>query len=92
MSAGAPSTRLVVVPNFLLHNHHAADDCGVVFAAFRGFASPLRHTEALASCRSGGHEIWWRAAAEDETAALRQLPRYVATNSTATRVSPVAVP
>jgi hypothetical protein len=92
MSARLTSTRLVDVPYFLLHNHHAADDCGVVFAAFRGFASPLRHTEALVSCRSGGHEIWWRTAAQDEAAALRQLPRYVATNSTATRVNPVAVP
>jgi hypothetical protein len=92
MSAGVISTMLVDVSYFLLHNHHAADDCGVVFAAFRGFASPLRHTEALVSCRSGGHEIWWRVAAEDEAAALRQLPRYVATNSTATQVVPVAVP
>lgn len=92
MSAGGIFTMLVDVSYFLLHNHHAADDCGVVFAAFRGFASPLRHTEALASCRSGGHEVWWRVAAEDEAAALRQLPRYVATNSTATRVNAVAVP
>jgi hypothetical protein len=92
MSAGATSTRLVDVPHFLLHNHHTADDCGVVFAAFRGFSSPLRHTEALASCRSGGHEVWWRVAAQDAAGALRQLPRYVATKSTATRVDPVAVP
>ena len=92
MSARAKFTMLIDVPNFLLHNHHADDDCGVVFAAFRGFASPLRHTEALASCRNGGHEIWWRTAAENEAAALRQLPHYVATNSTATRVNSVAVP
>jgi hypothetical protein len=82
----------VGVPSFLLHNHHAAGDCGVVFAAFRGFASPLRHTEALASCRNGGHQIWWRVVAEDKAAALRQLPRYVAANSTATRVDSIAVP
>ena len=92
MSAVTPFTMLVDVPYFLLHNHHAADDCGVVFAAFRGFVSPLRHTEALASCRGGGHEVWWRVAAEDAAGALRQLPRYVASNSTATRVDPVAVP
>lgn len=77
---------------FLLHNQHAAEDCGVVFAAFRGFASPLRHGEALASCRSGGHEVWWRVTAQDAAAALRQLPRYVAGRSTATRVDPIAVP
>lgn len=92
MSGGATVTMLIRVSNFLLHNQHAADDCGVVFAAFRGFASPLRHTEALASCRSGGHEVWWRVAAEDAAGALRQLPRYVAGNSTATRVDPIAVP
>ena len=92
MSAGARFAMLVDVPYFLLHNHHTADDCGVVFAAFRGFNSPLRHTEALASCRNGGHEVWWRVAADDAAGALGQLPRYVATNSTATRVDPVAVP
>jgi hypothetical protein len=91
MSAGTTSTRLVDVPYFLLHNQHAAGDCGVVFAAFRGFASPLRHTEALASCRSGGHEVWWRVAAEDAAGALGQLPRYVAGNSTATRVDSIAI-
>ena len=92
MSADARFTMLVDVPYFLLHNHHTAGDCGVVFAAFRGFTSPLRHTEALASCRNGGHEVWWRVAAEDAGAALRQLPRYVADTSTATRVDPIAVP
>jgi hypothetical protein len=92
MSLRAAAAMLVPVPRFLLHNRHAADDCGVVFAAFQGFTSPLRHTAALASCRSGGHEIWWQAAADDEDAALRQLPRYVATTSTATRVDDVDVP
>jgi hypothetical protein len=92
MSARAAVARLMPVPQFLLHNRHAADECGVVFAAFRGFVSPLRHTDAFASCRSGGHEIWWRVAAEDEAAALRQLPRFVATTSTATRIDRVATP
>jgi hypothetical protein len=92
MSAGASFTMLVHVSHFLLHNHHAAEDCGVVFAAFRGFASPLRHREALASCRSGGHEVWWRVTADNAAGALSQLPRYVATNTTAIRVHPVAVP
>jgi hypothetical protein len=92
MSARAGFTMLVDVPQFLIHNRHAAENCGVVFAAFRGFASPLRHHEALASCRSGGHEIWWQVAAHDQAAALSQLPRFVATTSTATRVDWVAVP
>ena len=92
MSAGADDTMLVDVPYFLLHNRHEPDDCGAVFAAFRGFVSPLRHAEALASCRSGVHEVWWRVAAEDAAGALRQLPHYVAGNSTAIRVDPIAVP
>ena len=92
MSARAMATMLIAVPHFILHNRHDADDCGVVFAAFRGFTSPLRHTAALVSCRSGGHEVWWRVVAENEAAALHQLPRYVATTSTATRVDQVAVP
>jgi hypothetical protein len=92
MSARARGSRLVVVPHFLLHNRHTAGDCGVVFAAFRGFPSPLRHTPALATCRSGGHQVWWRTTAADEAAALRQLPRYVATATTATRVERVDTP
>jgi hypothetical protein len=92
MSAGAAAVMLGAVPQFLLHNRHSADDCGVVFAAFRGFPSPLRHTTALVSCRTGGHEIWWRSVAADEAAALRQLPRYVAGTSTATRVDRIDVP
>ncbi|MBL7255531.1 hypothetical protein [Paractinoplanes lichenicola] len=80
------------MPRFLLHNRHAAADCGVVFAAFRGFPSPLRHTGALASCRAGGHEIWWQATAADAAGALDQLPHYVAATTTATRIEPVDTP
>ena len=92
MSVRARGSRLVAVPLFLLHNRHTAGDCGVVFAAFRGFASPLRHTAALAACRSGGHEVWWRTTAPDEGPALGQLPRYVAAATTATRVEWVDTP
>jgi hypothetical protein len=67
MSARVMATMLVAVPHFILHNRHDADDCGVVFAAFRGFTSPLRHTAALVSCRSGGHEIWWRVVAGERS-------------------------
>ena len=77
---------------FVLHHLHGAGDCGVVFAAFRGFASPLRRTEALSSCPCGGHEIWWSVMAEDEVAALGLLPHYVAVRATATRVENVRIP
>ncbi|MCY1139107.1 hypothetical protein OWR29_14005 [Actinoplanes sp. Pm04-4] len=80
------------MPLFLLHNRHTAGDCGVVFAAFRGFSSPLRHTAALATCRGGGHEIWWHTTAADAGAALTQLPRYVAASTTATRVERIDTP
>jgi hypothetical protein len=80
------------VAQFVVHHRHEPGDCGVVFAAFAGFASPLRHTAALASCPFGGHEIWWSVAAEDEVAALRQLPHFVAQRATARRVQEVRVP
>ena len=44
---------------YLLHHRHEPDVCGVVVASFKGHDSPLRHRPALASCRSGGREIWW---------------------------------
>jgi ketosteroid isomerase-like protein len=39
---------------YLLHHRHEPDECGVVFAPFKGHHSPLRHRPTLASCRSGG--------------------------------------
>src|SRR3954453_2837461 len=92
MSGRPRHGRLAGVPQYPLPHRHTATDCGVVFAAFSGFASPLRHGTALASCRSGGHEIWWSVTAADETAALRLLPGYLATTCTATRIDEVAIP
>ena len=31
----------------------------MVFASFKGHDSLLRHRATLASCRTGGHAIWW---------------------------------
>jgi len=80
------------MPRYLLHHRHDPHECGVVFASFRGHESPLRHRPTLASCRSGGHEIWWTVTAEDAAAALRLLPHYVAERSTVTRVEQVQIP
>jgi len=80
------------VPQFLIHHRHGGDDCGVAFASFHGFASPLRRSTTLASCRSGGHEVWWSVTAEDEASALRLLPHYVAARATAVRVEQVRIP
>ena len=80
------------MPRYLLHHHHEPHECGVAFAAFRGFESPLRHQATLASCHSGGHAIWWTVEASTEETALGLLPFYVAERTTATRVSEVEIP
>jgi hypothetical protein len=77
---------------FVLHHHHQAHECGVVFASFKGHSSPLRHKPTLASCRSGGHAIWWTVEATSEAEALALLPIYVAERTTATSVSTVDIP
>ena len=77
---------------YLLHHSHEPQECGVVFASFKGHHSPLRHRPTLASCRSGGHEIWWTVEANGEEDALALLPPYVAARTTATPVSEVPIP
>jgi hypothetical protein len=77
---------------YLLQHRHEARECGVVFAAFKGHESPLRHRPTLASCRSGGHAIWWTVEAETEAEALGLLPYYVAERTTVSRVSEVQIP
>ena len=77
---------------FLLHHRHEPHECGVVFASFKGHDSPLRRLPTLASCRSGGHAIWWTVDAACEQDALALLPFYVAERTTATRVSEVDIP
>ena len=77
---------------YLLHHRHEPDECGVVFASFRGHRSPLRRRPALASCRSGGHAIWWTVDAATEHDALALLPSFVAERTTVTSVSEVRIP
>ena len=77
---------------YLLHHRHEPRQCGVVFAAFKGHESPLRRRETLASCRSGGHAIWWTVEADSEDDALALLPFYVAERTMATKVSKVEIP
>jgi len=80
------------MPRYLLHHHHEASECGVVFAAFRGFESPLRHQGALASCDCGGHSLWWTVDASSVAKALAQLPYFVAERTTAVQVNQVLIP
>jgi hypothetical protein len=80
------------MPSYMLQHRHEPRECGVVFAAFKGHESPLRHRSALSSCRSGGHTIWWAVDAATEAEALALLPSYVAERTTAIRVSEVTIP
>jgi len=77
---------------YLLYHHHEAHECGAVFASFKGHQSPLRHKPTLASCRSGGHAIWWTVEAASEHDALALLPFYVAERTTLTSVTEVQIP
>jgi hypothetical protein len=77
---------------YLIHHRHAAHECGVAFASFRGHESWLRHRAALSSCHSGGHAIWWTVDAATEADALALLPFFIAERATATAVTEVAIP
>lgn len=77
---------------FLLHHRHTTGECRVVFASFKGFASPLRHRAAVGSCAWGGHELWWDLEADSDADALGLLPRYVAERTTAHQVGDVEIP
>ena len=77
---------------FLLQHRHEPHECGVVFAAFKGHESALRRRATLASCLSGGHQIWWAVEAATEQDALALLPFYVAERAVATRVDDVQIP
>jgi hypothetical protein len=77
---------------FLLEHRHEPRECRVVFASFKGHASPLRHQATLASCRFGEHAIWWSVEAETEEDALRLLPPYVARRTTVARVDEIDIP
>jgi hypothetical protein len=80
------------MPRYLLAHRHAARECAVVFAAFKGHDSPLRHTPTIATCASGDHEIWWIVDATHAADALALLPFYVATRTTSIAVSDVLIP
>jgi hypothetical protein len=77
---------------YLLHHRHQPDEGGVVFTSFKGHDSPLRHKPTLASCRTGGHAIWWTVDAGSEQDALALLPFYVAERTTVSCVSEVQIP
>jgi hypothetical protein len=77
---------------FLLHHTHDPGECRVAYAAWKGFASPLRHRTTIASCREGAHSIWWRVEARDRERALALLPAWVADRTAVLAVSEVTIP
>jgi hypothetical protein len=80
------------MPKFVLTHSHKPDECAVAIAAWKGFASPLRHGSPLGSCAHGGHRVWWTVDASDEAAALSLLPDYVARRTVADEVREVHLP
>jgi hypothetical protein len=80
------------MPCFLLHHRHEPDECGVVFASFKGHDSRLRKRPTIASCRTGGHAIWWSVETATAAEALALLPFFVATRTSITRVTQVDIP
>ena len=80
------------MPRFMLHHSHEPHECAAAFAAWSGFASPLRHRGTLGSCLFGDHQIWWQVQAPNEREALHNLPSFVAARTSAVRVSEVAIP
>ena len=92
MSSAVVAWMLDVMPRFLLEHAHGARECGVVFASFKAFESPLRHGLTMGSCDYGTHRIWWDVEAATAAEALAKLPRYVAERTTATRVRDMRMP
>ena len=80
------------MPRFMLSHRHDPQECGVVFASFKAFKSPLRGSTVRASCDFGTHRIWWEVDAPSEDAALGQLPRYVAERTSALRIRELRTP
>ena len=86
------TAKLVGMPKFVLSHRHDADECAVAAASWKGFCSPLRNSRPLGSCATGGHRMWWTVEAPDPSAALAQLPPYVATRTFADEVREVRIP
>jgi hypothetical protein len=80
------------MPAFLLHHSHDAADCGIAFAAWRGFDSPLRRGQAVGTCSLGGHELWWLVDAPTTDSARAQLPPWLAERTRVVRIGDVKIP
>jgi hypothetical protein len=88
--APAPSVTVVMATFILAHVHDQAE-CQVAYAAWRGYDSPLRGLDAMASCANGDHRIYWTVDADNASDALKQLPPYLAVRTHASEVRRVAI-
>lgn len=77
---------------FLLCHRHEPAECGIAFAAWKGFDSPLRHTSTVGSCSVGVHRIWWTVEAADAPAALGMLPSWLAQRTEVAEVRDLPIP
>jgi hypothetical protein len=82
---------------FVLSHRHAPAECGVAFAAWKGFDSRLRHTSTLASCASAQegeaeHLLIWTVEADGAEEALALLPPWLADRADVRRMGEVAIP
>ena len=66
--------------------------CRIAFAAWKGFESPLRRKKTIGTCADGGHQLWWTVEAADESAALAQLPAFVAERTDVQKIKEVQIP
>src|SRR2546423_14529152 len=80
------------MPTFLLCHAHDPRECRFAFAAWNGFESPLRHRPTIGSCAGGGHRLWWRVEAPDASAAVAQLPPFLAERAEAPPLGEVSIP
>ncbi len=76
---------------FILAHAHDQAECEVAYAAWRGYDSPLRGLDAMASCATGDHRIYWTVDADNARQALTQLPPYLAERTHASEVRRVAI-
>ena len=80
------------MPRFVLLHQHTPERCATAWAAWAGYHSELRGTEAGCTCLHGGHLAWWEVDAPDAEAALRMLPPYVAERAQALSMRRVLTP
>lgn len=77
---------------YLLHHRHEPAECAAAFAAWTGFRSPLRGSDAPSTCVEGGHEIWWWVDAQSPDEALALLPPYLAERTLVNATTEVPIP